>query len=318
MTPARFIGVDGGKSGVRVCAVGESGAILWQGEGPGFSYGTGATGDADAIVEGILDAVQAAGVAPAQGGRVALCAALTGLPGAAAEKVSLQETLASVFAGDVFLVDDAVAAHAGALAGRPGTVVSAGTGTVVLSVTSDGSWARRDGWGPVVGDRGSAYEVGVHGLRAAAAAHDGTGPQTSLEDSIFTALGGADLAALQRLYRATDHVALVAGLAPIVAAQAESGDIVARAICEQAGVDLAATAVAAARAVGLVDGPVSSAGRFLTGAPTVASSFREAAQAAGLCWREPAGDALTGAVHLARFSVAGIHARLVARQGSAT
>jgi N-acetylglucosamine kinase-like BadF-type ATPase len=318
MRHARFIGVDGGKSAVRVCAVDDSGAIMWQGDGPGFTYGTEAAADAESIVASILDAVRAAGASPNEAGPVRLCAGLTGLPGGVEERASLERALASTFAAEVILVDDAVAAHAGALTGSPGTVVAAGTGTVVLAVGADGRWARRDGWGPIVGDRGSAYDIGVQALRAAAASLDGSGSRTSLEQGVFAALGGTDLTALQRLYRAPDRVALVAGLARVVAEHADQADDTARAICERSGADLAATAVAAAGGVGFPPGsPVSYSGRLLAGAPVVARAFREKTEAAGLRWTEPSGDALAGAVLLARAGATGIHADLVARQGSA-
>ncbi|MCA9322722.1 MAG: hypothetical protein KDB53_18415, partial [Planctomycetes bacterium] len=55
---------------------------------------------------------------------------------------------------------DAAIAHAGALAGEPGILVLSGTGSNVWGCDPQGREARAGGWGPVVGDEGSAFEIG--------------------------------------------------------------------------------------------------------------------------------------------------------------
>ena len=72
------------------------------------------------------------------------------------------------------VVSDAVASLVGALGGlRPGAVVAAGTGAVALGSDFAGTWTKVDGWGHVLGDRGSAAWVGLEGLRAALRHRDG-------------------------------------------------------------------------------------------------------------------------------------------------
>ncbi|MFC7485940.1 N-acetylglucosamine kinase [Knoellia sp. CPCC 206453] len=314
MSTRRFIGIDSGKSATRVLATDDEGHVLWQGESGGFAY----TSESGADLDDLVAAVRAAAGSLGDDVPTRLCAGLTGLPGHDADREVLKVTLAAMFSARVVLVDDVVTAHAGALA-RPGTVLSAGTGSVAIAVAADGRWARRDGWGPAVGDRGSAHDIGQSALRAAAAAADRTGMTTSMGDEIFAALGGADLEALQRLHRRPDRVAFVSGLARIVARHAEHGDEVARSICDSAGTDLAATAIAAAQAVGVdSEAPsVSYAGRLLTGAGPVRRAFHAALDAAGLELTPPAGDSLSGAVTLARSDEPGIYAGLMARQGTA-
>ncbi len=66
------------------------------------------------------------------------------------------------------VVSDAVASLVGALGGlRPGAVVAAGTGAVAFGSDFADTWTKVDGWGHVLGDRGSAAWVGLEGLRAA-------------------------------------------------------------------------------------------------------------------------------------------------------
>lgn len=314
MSAQRFIGVDGGKSATRVRATDAAAKTLWQGEGPGFSYAPEAGADLDTLIA----AVRAAAGPLGNDVPTRVCAGLTGLPGDRTDRAALEAALSSMFSAEVVLVDDAVTAHAGALAG-PGTVVSAGTGTVAVAVAPDGRWARCDGWGPIVGDRGSAYDIGRSALRAAAAAVDRTGAPTSMRDPIFSALGGEDLAALQRLHRRHDRVAFISRLARVVALHADAGDEVASSICGLAGAALAASALSAARAVGAESSAplVSFAGRLLTGAVAVRRPFQAAVEAAGLQFAEPSGDALTGSVLLARHGEHGMYAPLMARQGTA-
>ena len=52
---------------------------------------------------------------------------------------------------------------------------------------------RVDGWGPLLGDDGSGYDIGTRGLRAAFAAYDGRGPETLLASLASGFLGVLDL-----------------------------------------------------------------------------------------------------------------------------
>ncbi len=60
----------------------------------------------------------------------------------------------------VTVISDAEAAHLGALAGRPGLLVLAGTGSIVLGRGAGGRWVRAGGLGPLFGDGGSAFALG--------------------------------------------------------------------------------------------------------------------------------------------------------------
>src|ERR1700739_4780597 len=88
--------------------------------------------------------------------------------------------LASLSAERVAVTSDAVIAHAGALDGKPGVVLIAGTGVVALAIGADGALRTADGWGPWLGDEGGGAWIGAAGLRAALRAHDGRGPSTTL------------------------------------------------------------------------------------------------------------------------------------------
>lgn len=309
----RFIGVDSGKSTTRLRATDADGTVLWSGEGPGFSYGSGASRDARAIVASIREAAGPLTSGPP----TRLCAGLTGLPGSRQARQWVVDQLSTQWSAEVALVGDAVTAHAGAL-GAGGTVVAAGTGAAALSITRDGIWSLRDGLGPIVGDRGSAYAIGLRGLRAAADWHDGVGPRPAFADEVLAQVGGLGLPSLQRLHRNREQVAVIALLARTIAAHADRGDEAAVVICREAGEDLAMTAVAAVHALGAeADAVVSYSGRLLPMAAWVMAGFTRALEKAGLELRPPVSDPLQGALQLARGSEAQIYGGLVEWTGVA-
>lgn len=244
----RVVAIDGGKSGLRVRIASTDSGERVTGTGPGSSY----TGDVGHDLRSLLGAIDAAvdeAMPIRAAGPVAdiACVGLTGLPGDAAERRELVGVLHRVLAPRLLLADDGVLAHAGAL-GRPGTVASIGTGTIVTTVDGEGRTRTTDAWGPDLGDRGSAFALGNAGLRAAAAASDGTAPATLLCDRAAEVLGSwpPSLAELQRFYRDPARVALTAGFAPAVLQLAAEGDPVAVLVRNRAAEDIAATLRAAA------------------------------------------------------------------------
>jgi N-acetylmuramic acid 6-phosphate etherase len=183
--------------------------------------------------------------------------------------------LASLRAERVAVTSDAVIAHAGALDGKPGVVLIAGTGVVALAIGADGALRTADGWGPWLGDEGGGAWIGAAGLRAALRAHDGRGPSTTLLDAARARFGAPETWPAQ-----LTNAAALASFAPdVLAAQ---GDAAALAIVSVAAEALAATA----RAAG--DGPVA-----LVGSLAGVEALREQ-----LDLVPAAGDALDGALRL--------------------
>ncbi|XVQ06691.1 N-acetylglucosamine kinase [Spirillospora sp. CA-255316] len=284
-----FVGIDGGKSGLRLRVVDGSRRIDRYGDG--FLYQSD-----DADVTAIVAAITAA--MPSDLPRVARVAAgLTGLPSATRTRALLKDHLESAFGAPVILTDDSVIAHIGAL-GAPGVVLSVGTGTVALALGAGTRWARADGWGYVLGDRGSGYALGLAGLRAAVAALEGVQPQTSLVADLSAHLGGIGPGQVQEFYRHRSGAADIAGFAMSVVAAAAAGDSVASRICEQAVADLVATALAVASRCELQPGAaITATGRLASG--HFGAMLDHALESAGFAVQKPFGTALDGAVALA-------------------
>ncbi|MGI8746403.1 MAG: N-acetylglucosamine kinase [Bryobacteraceae bacterium] len=162
----------------------------------------------------------------------------------------MQALLSSLGLPATLLNGDMVVAHAGALAGAPGVLALAGTGSVVLAVDQCGRRAKVGGWGPIYGDEGSALSVGQRALRAAAQAVDGRGPATSLVEGIVDAWHLSDFRdTIERVYLEHTEPREIAALAPIVAQAAELGDDVARSILRLCGQEIAKGVLAAIRGI---------------------------------------------------------------------
>jgi N-acetylglucosamine kinase-like BadF-type ATPase len=111
-----------------------------------------------------------------------------------------------------------------------------------------GTSARAGGWGYLLGDPGSAYEIGRQALAAVALAHDGAGPSTVLSSLLLRALDIQQISEItQAVYRDVSPKLRIASVCSTVAAAAASGDEVAISIFEQAGHSLGSMACAAAR-----------------------------------------------------------------------
>jgi N-acetylglucosamine kinase-like BadF-type ATPase len=195
------------------------------------------------------------------------------------------------------VVSDAVANLVGAT-GRigPGAVVAAGTGAVAFGTDFDRQWRRVDGWGHVLGDAGSAATLGMAGLRVALRAHDGLPDGSSSLLSAAVDLLGPPERWPRLVMTTTDAPERLAAVAPLVTAAAET-DPVARALCGQAGSDLADSLLRAAD--GLEHPVLTATGGLLAATPVAEALDRRLAQVGAR--RSPAlGGALEGALHLAR------------------
>jgi N-acetylglucosamine kinase len=106
-----------------------------------------------------------------------------------------------------------------------GLIVLAGTGSFVHARLPDGRRLHLGALGPVLGDYGSGYEIGLAGLRAAFASHWTSARRTSLAQAIPPALGVEDL---HRVFHLVYIQGLerwqIASLARVVNEQAEQGD----------------------------------------------------------------------------------------------
>lgn len=81
---------------------------------------------------------------------------------------------------------DAVNALWSGTHGKPGLVLIAGTGSIVYGITEEQDSFRVGGWGYLVGDEGSGFDIGRQAVVSVLKAHDGRGKETYLTQLIMT------------------------------------------------------------------------------------------------------------------------------------
>jgi N-acetylglucosamine kinase-like BadF-type ATPase len=150
------------------------------------------------------------------------------------------------------LVTDARAALEGALDGKAGVVVIAGTGSIAIGVNADGRQARAGGFGPTLSDEGSGYYIAQRALKAVVSSFDGRSPKTILAERICDRLGVADPSDLPGvIYNSDSEPVDIAPLAELVDEAAREGDEVARQILIAAGRELGRLAASVIDKLGL-------------------------------------------------------------------
>jgi N-acetylglucosamine kinase-like BadF-type ATPase len=152
----------------------------------------------------------------------------------------------AIAAPEVWVCDDSVTSHAGALSLGAGVSLIAGTGVACLAVPPSGPPRMVGGHGYLLGDEGGGFWIGREGLRAALRAREGRGPMTgltSLAEARFGDLGEVPVRVHDDL-RAVNRVAQFAtDVLDAAASDAVAGSIIGAAADELAGVVTAAAAV---------------------------------------------------------------------------
>jgi N-acetylglucosamine kinase-like BadF-type ATPase len=246
ITAPFYLGVDGGGSKTLAVIVDAIGIERGRGRAGSSNHHTAGR---DAALAAIHTAVESACLAA--GCQTPLAAAWIGLAGM--DRPTDAAPLAGEFerlAGVARLTNDAELALGG-LPGGVGVALIAGTGSIAVGCDARGARGRASGWGHLLGDEGSGYDIGRQALRAVARAADGRGPGSALTERIlarWNLTSPEDL--LSTVYTDPDK-ARVAALAELVIAAATEGDTVSRGIVRVAVEELALAALTVASSLDL-------------------------------------------------------------------
>jgi len=230
------LGIDGGGSKCDAALLDESGAVVgWGRGGPTHVY----YDPPEVIAASYADAITAA----LQGVTGAEIWVAGNLPsGAPREAVEQAGALARHMT--VNEVDSAFAC----VQEEWGLIVLSGTGSFVHARSPDGRDLHFGGLGPILNDYGSAYEIGLRGLRAAFASDWTEERRTSLAEAIVRELGVSKLRdVFELVYVKGFGRRQIAALAQVVNAEAEAGDRVAADCIRRAADELAELAADAIR-----------------------------------------------------------------------
>jgi glucosamine kinase len=233
------LGIDGGGSKTLAVVADASGNECGRGIAGSANYAAvGISQAVYAIYSAVEEAVQMAGCS------LPLQAAWLGLagidrPGDYDILFPPLQSLAKI----VHLTNDAELVLSGLPEGI-GVALIAGTGSIALGRDRHGTITRAGGWGHIIGDEGSGYDLGRLCLQVVSRAADGRGPKTTLVQSL---LGHWNLNSptdiIGRVYPDCDK-ATIAALSTLVFMAARDGDEVARGIVEDAAHELALAVVA--------------------------------------------------------------------------
>jgi N-acetylglucosamine kinase-like BadF-type ATPase len=297
LMPQYFLGVDGGQSSTTAIIGDESGRVLGVGRGGPSNHAGAAEGQAK-----FVDAIRASvGTACRQAGLEAWvrffssCLGFSG-GGSVDKQLLLDQILTSEH---LLLTDDATIALSGALAGDPGIVVIAGTGSIAFGRNAQGRTARAGGWGYLFGDEGGAFWIAREALRAGLRWEEGWGSPTALRAILLDATRARNMNDLMhRCYTPEFPRPRIASLALQVNYAAEAGDPVARQILRAAAQELAALARAIRSQLFDVSEPVPCA--YVGGvfhSRGLRRDFQEAAEREpGLLATDPVHDPAVGAL----------------------
>ena len=228
------LGVDGGGSKTLAIVVDAQGRECGHGRAGSANY---AAVGLDQAVHNIYDAVMQA--TSEVSCSLPLAKAWLGLAGIdrPADSVLLSSCLHEL-ATFVLVTNDAELLLS-ALGKDAGLVLIVGTGSIALARAQDGTITRVGGWGHILGDEGSGYDIGRRGLQAAVRAADKRGKATLLLDLI---LQHWQLRVVEDLIDAvytTDNKARIAQVSTVVTKAARRGDSVSLEIVDQAAEELA-------------------------------------------------------------------------------
>jgi N-acetylglucosamine kinase-like BadF-type ATPase len=152
-------------------------------------------------------------------------------------------------------------------AGTPegwGVALVGGTGSVCLGRTREGRTVRVGGWGPILGDEGSGYQIAISALHQVTQTADGRADATALMQAVLRHWSLRDAAALIRHVHAESMTpSEIAGLATVVLDLATRGDAHAKAIVDVAASDLARHVQTVVKKLGVAKPPLALAGGLL-------------------------------------------------------
>lgn len=205
-------------------------------------------------------------------GVVSVCAGAAGADSPVTEGIVRDMIAAHVQGARVEVVHDARLILAAADRST-GVALISGTGSVAWGAGPDGRHARAGGWGHILGDEGSGYQVALDAVRHALHAMDRGEPVDVLTAALVADCGLADRALLVDHVYATGDKRYWARRAAVVSELAERGDPAAQRILDSAAGALAALAATVLDRLGIA-GPIVVAGGFAIHRPALVEAVR--------------------------------------------
>lgn len=283
-----LLGIDGGGTRCRARLATGCGTVLAEGISGPANIRLGLERGFASVIDAAAQCLRGAALNQTDMSRMVACLALAGAsePDHAAAAARHRHPFQRII-----VMTDAHAACIGAHGGRDGGIVVAGTGTIGWAI-AQGKVNRIGGWGLPISDEGSGAWLGSELLRRVLWAHDGRMQWTPLLRGAFAEFRETPQAIMEWVARAEPSD--LGSYAPRIVAHALERDA--------AGVELLSLAARHIDAllVRLIDCGADRLSLMGGLAPSLRPWLSPATQSHLV---EPAGDALTGALALARSAV---------------
>lgn len=233
-----ILGIDGGGTKTRLLMTDATGNLIAEGEsGPSNINADGYDRVKLVLQELATGAVNKAGMALSD--CISLCMGAAGA-GRIKEKEALKEIFRDIgFNCRIEITDDVTTAFYGGLDGNVGVMVISGTGSICLGRNKKGETCRCGGWGHIMGDEGSGYNMGRAVLSSVMRSYDGREPQSKMTPMVLEYLnltGPEDL--IEYVYRSGAGKKELASLAVVADAGCAAGDAAAVSIIEHSAQEL--------------------------------------------------------------------------------
>jgi N-acetylglucosamine kinase-like BadF-type ATPase len=231
------LGFDGGGSKTECVLMNDAHATLARTRsGPSNPARVGVPAALAALQHAASAALAEASLEPA-----ALAAICAGLAGTGDLKLSQQMAagLTGLFPQAAVRVCTDLDAALAATGEQPAIVLVSGTGSAAIGIDAAGQIARAGGNGPLLGDEGSAYDIGRRAVIACVRSSERNEPESPLGRQLLRQLGCSNWVEVQqRASKNADDV--FPRLFPVVTAACDTNDQTARALLQKAASDLAA------------------------------------------------------------------------------
>jgi N-acetylglucosamine kinase-like BadF-type ATPase len=207
-----------------------------------------------------------------------------------------------------------------------GVAVVCGSGINCVGIAPDGRHARFPSLGPITGDWGGGYDVGLAALSAAARAQDGRGPHTTLEYAVPAHFGLSTPSELaESIHRKRIDPLRLRELPPVVFAEAAQDEVAAEIVGRLAN-EIVAMARVALERLDLLSEPVEvllGGGLLRPGNGTLEAAIEAGLREVGdaITVRNPESPPIVGAALMGLDELGAepdAHARLRSELGAAT
>lgn len=258
------LGIDGGGSKTSAILADASGTVLGVGIAGASNYQAIGFDNATQSIGAAIAAAKQDASLPLETVIDAACFGLSGIDRPHEQAQFTEWTNQQQIAKQHTVVNDAEIVLAAGTPDGWGIALICGTGSICYGRAPDGQIARAGGWGYLLGDEGSGYDIAIQALRWATQTADGRANANNLLQATLDhfKLDNAEQL-IGYIYRPETTQTEIATLARVVVMLAEEQDQYAYTILDQAGRELSRTISAVVRKLKLQEPPVALGGGVL-------------------------------------------------------